>query len=70
MSLRFRRSMKLIPGVRLTFNKDSLGLSFGVPGARYTMNTKGRRTLSTGLAQHQKHFQQVYPELEFHMLKL
>ena len=49
MSLRFRRSMKLIPGVRLTFNKDSLGLSFGVPGARYTMNTKGRRTLSTGL---------------------
>jgi hypothetical protein len=41
--------MKLIPGVRLTFNKDSLGLSFGVPGARYTMNTKGRRTLSTGL---------------------
>jgi tetratricopeptide (TPR) repeat protein len=33
----------------LTFNKDSLGLSFGVPGARYTMNTKGRRTLSTGL---------------------
>jgi tetratricopeptide (TPR) repeat protein len=49
MSLRFRRSMKLIPGVRLTFNKDSLGLSFGVPGARYTMNTKGRRTFSTGL---------------------
>ena len=33
----------------MTFNKDSLGLSFGVPGARYTMNTKGRRTLSTGL---------------------
>ena len=49
MSPRFRRSMKLIPGVRLTFNKDSLGLSFGVPGARYTMNTKGRRTFSTGL---------------------
>jgi len=26
-----------------------MGLSFGVPGARYTMNTKGRRTISTGI---------------------
>ncbi|NBX52001.1 DUF4236 domain-containing protein, partial [bacterium] len=33
MSLRFRRSMKLLPGVRLNFNKDSVGMSFGVPGA-------------------------------------
>ena len=49
MSLRFRRSMKLMPGVRLSFNKDSVGMSFGVPGARYTVNSKGRRTLSTGI---------------------
>jgi tetratricopeptide (TPR) repeat protein len=26
-----------------------MGLSFGVPGARYTINTKGRRTISTGI---------------------
>ena len=49
MSLRFRRSMKLLPGVRLNFNKDSVGMSFGVPGARYTINSKGRQTFSSGI---------------------
>lgn len=49
MSLRFRKSMKLLPGVRLNFSKETVGLSFGVPGARYTINSKGRRTLSTGI---------------------
>jgi len=49
MSLRFRRSMKLMPGVRLNFSKSSVGMSFGVPGARYTVNSKGRRTVSTGI---------------------
>jgi tetratricopeptide (TPR) repeat protein len=41
--------MKLMPGVRLNFGKETVGLSFGVPGARYTMNSKGRRTFSTGI---------------------
>ena len=41
--------MKLLPGIRLSVNKDSVGMSFGVPGARYTINSKGRRTVSTGL---------------------
>ena len=49
MSLRFRKSMKLLPGVRLNFSKETVGLSFGVPGARYTMNSKGRRTVSAGI---------------------
>lgn len=49
MSIRFRKSMKLLPGVRLNFSKETVGLSFGVPGARYTMNSKGRRTFSTGI---------------------
>lgn len=49
MSLRFRKSMKLLPGVRLNFSKETVGLSFGVPGMRYTMNSKGRRTVSTGI---------------------
>jgi tetratricopeptide (TPR) repeat protein len=35
--------------VRLNFNKDSVGMSFGVPGARYTVNSKGRRTVSMGV---------------------
>lgn len=38
-----------MPGVRLNFSKETVGLSFGVPGARYTMNSKGRRTFSTGI---------------------
>ena len=49
MSIRFRRSMKLMPGVRLNFSKSTVGLSFGVPGARYTINSKGRRTISAGI---------------------
>jgi len=35
-----------MPGVRLNFGKETVGLSFGVPGARYTINSKGRRTVS------------------------
>ena len=38
-----------MPGVRLNFNKDSVGMSFGVPGARYTVNSKGRRTVTAGI---------------------
>ena len=41
--------MKLMPGVRLNFNKNSVGMSFGVPGARYTVNSKGRRTVTAGI---------------------
>jgi tetratricopeptide (TPR) repeat protein len=41
--------MKLMPGVRLNFGKETVGLSFGVTGARYTINSKGRRTVSTGI---------------------
>ena len=40
--------MKIAPGVRLNFNKESVGMSFGVPGARYTINSKGRRTVTAG----------------------
>ena len=49
MSLRFRRSLKIMPGVRLNFNKDSIGMSLGIPGARYTVNSKGRKTFTTGI---------------------
>jgi tetratricopeptide (TPR) repeat protein len=41
--------MKLMPGVRLNFSKSTVGLSFGIPGARYTINSKGRRTVSAGI---------------------
>lgn len=49
MSLRFRRSIKLIPGVRLNFSKSAVGLSVGVPGARVSINTKGDVYTSAGI---------------------
>ena len=49
MSLRFRRSVKILPGVRINFNKNSTGLTFGGRGAHYTINSSGRRTASVGL---------------------
>jgi hypothetical protein len=41
--------MKIAPGVRLNFNKRSVGISAGVRGARYSVNSDGRRTRSVGI---------------------
>lgn len=41
--------MKLMPGIRLNFSKSTIGLSAGIPGARFTVNSKGRSTFSTGI---------------------
>ena len=49
MSVRFRRRLKIAPGISLNFNKNSVGLSLGVRGAHYTMNSNGRRTISAGI---------------------
>ncbi|MEN9324881.1 MAG: hypothetical protein RL414_635 [Actinomycetota bacterium] len=49
MSLRFRRSIKIAPGLRLNFNKNSWGLSAGVPGARMSWNSKGQVTRTFGI---------------------
>lgn len=49
MGVRFRRSIKIAPGIRLNFNKKSFGLTVGVKGAHVTVNSKGRKTASVGL---------------------
>ena len=49
MGLRFRRTMKIAPGLRLNFNANSIGLSIGPRGAKYTINSSGRHTVSAGL---------------------
>jgi hypothetical protein len=41
---RFRRSIKLFPGVRWNIGKKSSSLSFGGRGAHYTVGTSGTRT--------------------------
>ncbi len=41
---RFRRSVKILPGVRWNFGKSSTSLSIGGRGAHYTFGTSGSRT--------------------------
>lgn len=49
MGFRFRRSVKIAPGVRLNFSKKSTSVSFGGKGARYTVSSTGRQTASVGI---------------------
>ncbi len=49
MGLRFRKSMKIAPGVRLNLNKKSTGLTLGGKGFHYTVNSNGRKTASVGI---------------------
>jgi hypothetical protein len=48
-SLRFRRRIRIAPGVWLNVNKRSVGVSAGVRGARASINTDGQRTTSVGV---------------------
>ena len=41
---RFRRSIKIAPGIRWNFGKKSTSLSIGGRGANYTIGTSGSRT--------------------------
>lgn len=49
MGLRFRKSISIIPGVKLNFGKTGVSLSTGVPGFRKTFHSSGRVTTSVGI---------------------
>lgn len=49
MGFRFRKSVKIAPGVRLNFGKNSTSVSVGSKGARYTVSNTGRKTASVGI---------------------
>lgn len=49
MGLRFRKSFKIAPGVRVNIGKKSMGVSFGGKGFRYSINTKGQRRRTVGI---------------------
>lgn len=49
MGFRFRKSIKILPGVKININKKSTGLTFGTKGAHYTINSKGKRTSTIGI---------------------
>lgn len=49
MSLRFRKSFKVAPGVKLNLNKKSASVTFGGKGFHHTINSSGRKTTSVGI---------------------
>ncbi|MFR4938243.1 MAG: DUF4236 domain-containing protein, partial [Bacteroides xylanisolvens] len=49
MGLRFRKSVKIAPGVRLNVGSKSVGISVGTKGCRYSLNSSGRRTTTVGI---------------------
>lgn len=49
MGLRYKKSFKIVPGVRINLGKKSAGISFGGKGCRYSINTKGRKTTTIGI---------------------
>ena len=49
MGLKFRKSIKIAPGVRMNLSSKSTGISVGGKGYRYTINSSGRRTASVGI---------------------
>lgn len=49
MKVRFRKSFKAAPGVKVNLNKKSAGMTFGCKGVHCTVNTKGQRTESIGI---------------------
>jgi hypothetical protein len=44
MGFRFRRSLKLLPGIRINLGKRGASLSVGVRGAHTTFGRRGTRT--------------------------
>ena len=42
MGLRFRRSIKIAPGVRVNLNKKSASVTFGPKGLKHTVSTTGK----------------------------
>ncbi len=49
MGLNFRKSISLGKGLKLNLNTKGVGLSFGVKGARYSINTNGNRRATFGI---------------------
>lgn len=50
MGWRFRKSIKLLSGVRLNLSKNGVSISLGRNGARVTINKNGRVTKTYGIA--------------------
>lgn len=49
MGIRFRKSFKVAPGVRINLGKKGVGMSVGGKGFRYSVSPTGRRTSTIGI---------------------
>lgn len=49
MGTKFRKSIKIAPGVKVNINKKSVGLTVGKKGMHHTVNSSGKRTTTVGL---------------------
>lgn len=49
MGLRFRKSFKVAPGVKVNLNKKSTSVTFGGKGVRKTYSSSGKKTTSVGI---------------------
>lgn len=49
MAFRFRRSVKVAPGLKLNFGKSGTSVSFGGRGAHATFHSSGKTTTSVGI---------------------
>lgn len=49
MGLNFRKRIRLGKFINLNLGKSGAGFSFGIPGARFSVNSKGRKQASIGI---------------------
>ncbi|MFS0781775.1 DUF4236 domain-containing protein [Bacillus sp. 1P06AnD] len=49
MGIRFRKSIKIAPGISMNIGKKSVGLSAGIRGFRYSANSSGRRRVTSSI---------------------
>lgn len=49
MAMRFRRSTKIAPGVKVNLSKKNVGVTVGSKGAHYSVNSSGRKTTTVGV---------------------
>lgn len=50
MGLRFRKSIKVAPGVKVNLNKKSTSVTFGGKGVHKTISSTGKKTSSVGIS--------------------
>lgn len=49
MTIRFHRSLKILPGVRLHFSRSGIGISVGPRGAHIGIDSRRRPYVSAGI---------------------